>query len=93
MNRTKRHSTRGGFHVAVTAVDHGILMTTVMSELSPLGLQPYCSGSDDDDDDDRSEWPSVAWLSVIAKLASPVTYWIVKQCVLNKETTFTAHRN
>jgi hypothetical protein len=38
MNRTKRHSTRGGFHVAVTVVDHGILMMTVMSELSPLGL-------------------------------------------------------
>jgi len=68
-------------------------MMTVMSELSPLGLQPYCSGSDDD----RSVRPSVARLSVIAKLASPVTYWIalwtIKHCVLNKEMTFTAYRN
>lgn len=94
MNRTERHSTRGEFHVAVTVVDHGILMMTVMSQLSPLGLWPYCSGSDDDD---RSVRPSVARLSVIAKLASPVTYWIalwtIKLCVLNKKMTFTAYRN
>jgi hypothetical protein len=93
MNRTKRHSTRAGFHVAVAVVHHGILMMTVMSELSPLGLWPYCSGSDDD----RSVRPSVARLSVIAILASPVTYciaqWTIKLCVLNKKMTFTAYGN